>query len=125
MFIIVCQLVYLHTLSNHAPAAQTVGLNIARKDYFEVLCSGMNPTLFVVMQQHIKSQLLCQLSYAPQLFSVIDLREADGAAPPGTFTKLSHRLVQPAAWHRPRRPCSRCGCGRILPASCGRLWPPI
>ena len=25
----------------------------------------MEPTLFVVMPQHIKSQLLCQLSYAP------------------------------------------------------------
>ena len=25
----------------------------------------MEPTLFVVMQQPIKSQLLCQLSYAP------------------------------------------------------------
>jgi hypothetical protein len=37
----------------------------------------------------IKSQLLCQLSYAPEPFAFIDLWEVDRAGFCGTFTKLS------------------------------------
>jgi hypothetical protein len=32
----------------------------------------IQPTLFVVLRQHIKSQLLCQLSYAPREFLLFD-----------------------------------------------------
>jgi hypothetical protein len=54
----------------------------------------------------IKSQLLCQLSYAPEPFDFIDLWEADREGFLGTFTKLSlwSRRVRRAAWHSSRRP---------------------
>ena len=49
----------------------------------------------------IKSQLLCQLSYAPEPFAFIDLCEVDRAGLCGTFTKLSQqpRSVRAAASH--------------------------
>ena len=42
----------------------------------------------------IKSQLLCQLSYAPEPFAFIDSCEVDRAGLGGTFTKLSQQPVQ-------------------------------
>jgi hypothetical protein len=55
----------------------------------------------------IKSQLLCQLSYAPEPFAFIDLCQVDRAGLGGTFTKLSQqpRSVRPAAFHCSRHLC--------------------
>jgi hypothetical protein len=70
----------------------------------------------------IKSQLLCQLSYAPEPFAFIDSCEVDRAGLGGTFTKLSQQPVQLEPPH-----CiahfiyaENVTSGRTPPASCGR-----
>jgi hypothetical protein len=61
--------------------AASSGATVRRKDGER----GRNRTYNLL----IKSQLLCQLSYAPEPFAFIDLWEVDRAGFFGTFTKLS------------------------------------